>query len=164
MFRNKGMEVLHKQSKFSKQEIPHPGGGVGELKPELGIHAKCSNHLSDKGQRYHSPCHRILVMAIQIARFMGPTWDPPGADRTQMGPMLAPWTLLSRDTLVRQLHILETDGDYRIWLSKKHVCQATNTNDDKYYSTGLPLCIALKSRLCHYVNAILRFSVTFNSL
>ena len=31
----------------------------------------------------------------QIARFMGPTWDPPGADRTQVGPMLVPWTLLS---------------------------------------------------------------------
>ena len=31
----------------------------------------------------------------QIARFMGPTWGPSGADRTQVGPMLAPWTLLS---------------------------------------------------------------------
>ena len=31
----------------------------------------------------------------QIARFMWPTWDSPGADRTQVGPMLAPWTLLS---------------------------------------------------------------------
>ena len=30
-----------------------------------------------------------------IARFMGPTWGPYGADRTQVGPMLAPWTLLS---------------------------------------------------------------------
>ena len=30
-----------------------------------------------------------------IARFMGPTWGPPGANRTQVGPMLAPWTLLS---------------------------------------------------------------------
>ena len=30
-----------------------------------------------------------------IARFMGPTWDPPGADRTQVGPMMATWTLLS---------------------------------------------------------------------
>ena len=27
---------------------------------------------------------------------MGPTWDPSGADRTQVDPMLAPWTLLSR--------------------------------------------------------------------
>ena len=31
----------------------------------------------------------------QIARFMGPTWGPSGADRTQVGSMLAPWTLLS---------------------------------------------------------------------
>ena len=30
----------------------------------------------------------------QIARFMGPTWGPPGDDRTQVGPMMAPWTLL----------------------------------------------------------------------
>ena len=26
---------------------------------------------------------------------MGPTWGPPGGDRTQVGPMLAPWILLS---------------------------------------------------------------------
>ena len=32
-----------------------------------------------------------------IARLMGPTWGPSGADRTQVGPMLAPWTLLSGD-------------------------------------------------------------------
>ena len=30
-----------------------------------------------------------------IARFMGPTWDLPGADRTHVGPMLATWILLS---------------------------------------------------------------------
>ena len=29
------------------------------------------------------------------ARFMGPTWGPSGADRTQVGPMFAPWILLS---------------------------------------------------------------------
>ena len=31
----------------------------------------------------------------QIARFMGPTWGPPGPCGPQMGPMLVPWTLLS---------------------------------------------------------------------
>ena len=31
----------------------------------------------------------------QITKFLGPTWDPPGSYRPQMGPMLAPWTLLS---------------------------------------------------------------------
>ena len=30
-----------------------------------------------------------------IARFTGPTWGPSGADRTQVDPMLVPWTLLS---------------------------------------------------------------------
>ena len=34
--------------------------------------------------------NRILS---HIARFMGPTWCPPGADRTQVGPVLAPWTM-----------------------------------------------------------------------
>ena len=58
---------------------------------------------------------------------MGPTWGPSGADRTQVGPMLAPWTFLSgkvskakfwylilynqRQNLV---DILYTDTDYRI--------------------------------------------------
>ena len=32
--------------------------------------------------------------ATQIAKFMGPTWGPPGSCRPQMGPTLAPWTLL----------------------------------------------------------------------
>ena len=31
----------------------------------------------------------------QIARFMGPTWGPPGSHRPQVGHVLAPWTLLS---------------------------------------------------------------------
>ena len=29
------------------------------------------------------------------SHFMGPMWGPPGADRTHVGPMLAPWTLLT---------------------------------------------------------------------
>ena len=36
----------------------------------------------------------FLVRAL-ITRFMGPTCGPSGAGRTQMDPMLAPWTLLS---------------------------------------------------------------------
>ena len=30
-----------------------------------------------------------------IARFLGPSWGPSGAERTQVGLMLAPWNLLS---------------------------------------------------------------------
>ena len=35
------------------------------------------------------------VCLTQIAKFMGPSRGPPGSCRPQMGPMLAPWTLLS---------------------------------------------------------------------
>ena len=40
-------------------------------------------------------CLQIMKVCTMIARFMGPTWGPSGTDRTQVGPMLAPWTLLS---------------------------------------------------------------------
>ena len=41
-----------------------------------------------------------------IARFMGRTWGPPGANRTQVGPTLATWTLLSVYVHVTPLAIL----------------------------------------------------------
>ena len=37
-----------------------------------------------------------ITLDTLIARFMGPTWGPSGADRTQVGPMLVPRVLLSR--------------------------------------------------------------------
>ena len=39
--------------------------------------------------------HMVRVMISLITRFMGLTWGLPEADRTQVGPMLAPWSLLS---------------------------------------------------------------------
>ena len=36
-----------------------------------------------------------VIMFTKIAKFMGPTWGPPGSCRPQMCPTLAPWTLLS---------------------------------------------------------------------
>ena len=57
-----------------------------------------------------------------IAKCMGPTWGPSGADRTQVGPMIAPWTLLSgprpyitsgRRGTMRLLH--------RIYLMSQHL-------------------------------------------
>ena len=37
----------------------------------------------------------IKRVGTLIARFVGPTWGPSRADRTQVGSMLTPWTLLS---------------------------------------------------------------------
>ena len=42
-----------------------------------------------------SPVVARPASSSQIARFMGPTWGPPGSCQPQMGPILAPWTLLS---------------------------------------------------------------------
>ena len=39
-------------------------------------------------------CWRTAALP-QIAKFTGPTWGQHGSSRPQMGPMLAPWTLLS---------------------------------------------------------------------
>ena len=47
-----------------------------------------------------NPMNAPVPVTSLIARFMGPTWDPSGADRTQVGPMLTPWTLLSGVVLV----------------------------------------------------------------
>ena len=41
--------------------------------------------------------------------FMGPTWSPPGSCRPQMGPMLAPWTLVSGQYWTDSCH-LQFDG------------------------------------------------------
>ena len=40
-----------------------------------------------------------------MAWSMGPTWGPTGADRTQVGSMLAPWTFLSWMPFVFSRHI-----------------------------------------------------------
>ena len=64
----------HKWSCWQKCMTPTPTGFV-----------LCTdNHISTKSSK-----------ATLIARFMGPTWGPSGADTTEAGPMLAPWILLS---------------------------------------------------------------------
>ena len=54
-----------------------------------------SNVPSDTDRQLLSKRPITAIHALIARRFMGPTWDPSGADRTQVGPMLTPWTLLS---------------------------------------------------------------------
>ena len=49
----------------------------------------------------------------QIARSMGPTWGLSGAGRTQLGPMLAPWTLLSGIWKLWKTRWLETGDSFK---------------------------------------------------
>ena len=61
------------------------------------------------------------VISTLIACVMGPTWGPSGADRTQMGPILAPWTLLS-DNLSTSIgiKIIPVPEDQPWWIWVKH--------------------------------------------
>ena len=57
----------------------------------------CNNHggLGCAARLRNAPTYAHFPALSLIIRFVGPTWGPSGADRTQVGPMLAPWTLLS---------------------------------------------------------------------
>ena len=57
-----------------------------------------------------------VPLQILIARFMGPTWGPSGANRTQMGPMLASWTLLSRMAIWCVISCHNLYKHNKIWL------------------------------------------------
>ena len=61
-----------------------------------------------------------MSILSQITKFMGPTWGPPGSCRPQMGPMLAPWTLLwwvipGRRAQTSGFYLL----DKKSWLKRK---------------------------------------------
>ena len=62
-------------------------GGVLYFLDLLGFRSELDAFLSQ--------CHQKQCLLSLIARFVGPTWGPFGADRTQVGPMLAPRTLVS---------------------------------------------------------------------
>ena len=95
---------------------------------------------------------------IPDSKVLGPTWGPSGADRTQMGPMLVPWTLLSGIPspnsaeatitifiwmLLAQFGSPQLKACYLIWFFKRKIVKLTafflsalhsndgNANDDR---------------------------------
>ena len=65
------------------------------------------------------PSSMEMSCTALIARFRGATWGPPGADKTQVGPMLAPWILLSWELHWGPLRIT----DHMCWVV---ACQITD--------------------------------------
>ena len=51
--------------------------------------------VSNRSAYQNHSSRSVETWVSQVAKFMGPIWGPPGSSRPQMGPMLAPWTLLS---------------------------------------------------------------------
>ena len=81
----------------------------------------------------------------QITIFMGSTWVPPGSCRPQVGPMLAPWTLLSGLSYTELTKTLPISS---LWMWNDKVCHMSLT----YVVTGMcqwdDICLADCNRSC----------------
>ena len=71
----------------------------------LPNHYKFSADFKDNSPCFVRRFGRSAMKSPHIAKFMGLTWGPPGSCRPQMGPMLAPWTLLSGTFSQKYAHL-----------------------------------------------------------
>ena len=65
------------------------------MQPHSSMSNQCTLTSQVCGSIPQQPEHSTFTETTLIARFRGRTWGPSGANRTQVGPMLVPWTLLS---------------------------------------------------------------------
>ena len=70
-----------------------PKGVFTSSNCSYGLETASARQIYDPYRAVNS--HPSTIVSTPVAKFMGPTWGPPGSCRPQMGPMLAPWTLLS---------------------------------------------------------------------
>ena len=77
-----------------------------------------------------------------ITRFMGPTWGPSGANRTQVGPMLAPWTLLSA------LAIFHKDSNYNHRYFAPLIPPCPDPETTHWDPDGFESCIQQRKTTC----------------
>ena len=93
------------------------------------------------------PSHDIT----KIARFMGPTWGPPGDDRTQVGPMLAPRTLLLGSVFPYAPHMTNIEEEIHISLVIKRtplLCIEPYFMDSFYSTTS---CWTINTSICRWL-------------
>ena len=95
---------------------------------------------------------RLLIVSL-ISRFVRPAWGPPGADRTQVAPMLAPWTLLPGFIPHRVVRIVDMSKPLRVFtisriswegisnLAAGEIIQAQIYNDGVWSLTMKRQCI-----------------------
>ena len=76
------------------REMAYNTTGIVSHYLEDPMNASNGNTPHQSGHCSASTHRSVFKMDDLIARFIGPTWGLPGADRTQVGPMLAPLSLL----------------------------------------------------------------------
>ena len=121
--------------------IPHHHSGGFVLLHLVTAIIRNFIHIFDNVTKPFAIQHHLASVSL-IARFTGPTWGPPGSCRPQVGPMWAPWTLLSAmiyrwevsTTLINNSIIHRAMSIQRIWLPNDFCC--TNS----YYWNELIFC------------------------
>ena len=78
----------------------------------------------------------FFLISSLITKLMGPTWGPTRADRTQVGPMLAPWTLLSG-------FIFKTYISHLPWYRKQYSFRRTVSR-----TQGINIILVFQYNLC----------------
>ena len=77
---------------------PHVGPmnlAIGDFHGEVPVHLVCLQIGVGHSLCYSWGAHSGMCAATPSSKVHGANMGPSGADRTQVGPMLAPWTLLS---------------------------------------------------------------------
>ena len=76
-----------------------------------------------------------IDMVTKIASFMVPTWGPPGSCRPQMGPMLAPWTMLSGKLMCFYFTLSDISGTHTAQLITKMTKDSMLDMDQDWHPT-----------------------------
>ena len=92
----------------SRREISHDDTSTGEIDTKQSKHDMTFYFKAKPKLKFD--CYSQIALCkqngtTQIEKFIGTTWGPPGSFRPQMGPMLAPWTLLTGFTFPASNHI-----------------------------------------------------------
>ena len=120
----------------------NPSVPATEIFKERSVHgnSKCAGFVFNKASLWDD--HPVQYLLSLTAKFMGPTWGSPRPDRTQVGSMLATWTLLSGISLWLEIqqnaiylsqmniawHICKTLLTKGLLLSRHWLSVACNTN------------------------------------
>ena len=118
---------------------------------EMVLVSCSSNYLTISRPLCHARPDKVCMTyygVTLIAKFMGPTWGSSGADRTQVGPMLATWTLLSGKARFRYYDVK---------------CQSTWMYPEQKFSKTIvsqPVMITSKRALLNRVSTMKKSSVT----
>ena len=86
----------------------------------------------------------ICNETAQKAKFMGPTWGPPGSCRPQMDSMLAPWTLLSGCTCSHNRSLSSS-----VLLAARSIIHASISCTKRIYSYSAALRYAVNQEMLY---------------